>query len=409
MRILHFSDLHLGVESYGHIDPQTGLPSRMLDFLKSLDEVVDYALGSNIDLVLFSGDAYKSRDPSQTQQREFARRIARLASSNIPVFLLVGNHDIPNAFGRATAVEIFDTLAIKNVHVASLPGIHRIETPSGSIQVAALPWLRRGAFLSREEFKNLGLQEMEERMGQVLTDQVASQVGSLDPDVPSVLAAHVWVHGARLSSERRMVVGREPILQLSALSHPRVGYVALGHMHRHQVLSLRPPIVYAGSLERIDFSEEEDEKGFVVVEMGGGETSFDFHPVQARGFCTISVKIDAEDLNPTATVMTAIARSEHRIRDAIVRVEVDLPAHGEGMIQERDIRQTLERDYGAYYVVPPALRVEREHRMRLGAVAAETMTPLEALKAYLDTKKVSPGRARTLLEYGERIIGEGEG
>ncbi len=408
MRILHFSDLHLGVETYGHIDAETGLPSRMLDFLVSLDLLVNYALESKIDLVLFSGDAYKGRDPSQTQQREFARRIGRLASAGIPVFLLVGNHDMANAFGRASAVEIFDTLAITNVHVASIPAVYRIETPGGPVQVAALPWLRRGTFLSREENRHLGIQELEERMAQVLHSQVAAQVESLDPALPSVLAAHVWVHGAQLSSERRMVVGREPVLPPSALAHPQLGYAALGHIHRHQVLSLRPPMVYAGSLERIDFSEENDEKGFVVVEMGVGmETSFEFHPVPARNFCTISVKIDAGDLNPTATVMAAIARREDSIKDAIVRVEVDLPVHGEGMVQERDIRLTLERDYGANHVVPPALRVERVARMRLGEVSVEKMLPIEALKTYLDTKKVPPGRAKTLLEYGERIIGEG--
>ncbi|MQY67529.1 MAG: exonuclease SbcCD subunit D, partial [Dehalococcoidia bacterium] len=85
MKILHFADLHLGVESYGRIDPTTGLSSRLLDFLKALDQLVDYAIDNKVDLVLFCGDAYKSREPTQTQQREFARRIYRLSSSGIPI------------------------------------------------------------------------------------------------------------------------------------------------------------------------------------------------------------------------------------------------------------------------------------------------------------------------------------
>ena len=113
MKILHFADLHLGVENYGHIDPTTGLSSRFHDFLSALDQIVDYALENKVDLVLFCGDAYKSREPSQTQQREFARRINRLSSNGIPIFLLVGNHDLPNAISKATTTEIFDTLAIK--------------------------------------------------------------------------------------------------------------------------------------------------------------------------------------------------------------------------------------------------------------------------------------------------------
>ena len=133
MRILHFADLHLGVETYGTIDTATGFSTRMIDILHALDEVVDYAIDNGIDLVLFCGDTYKNRDPSQTQQREFARRINRLVSNDIPICLLIGNHDLPNAIGRATAIESFDTLVIKNVYVSNRPDIYRIPTKNGVI------------------------------------------------------------------------------------------------------------------------------------------------------------------------------------------------------------------------------------------------------------------------------------
>ena len=73
MRVLHFADLHLGGENYSRIDPATGLSTCFGDFLASLDEVVEFALENEIDLVLFCGDAYKSRDPSQTHQRALRR------------------------------------------------------------------------------------------------------------------------------------------------------------------------------------------------------------------------------------------------------------------------------------------------------------------------------------------------
>ena len=155
MKILHFADLHLGVESYGRIDPATGVSSRLTDFLSALDQVVDYALQNNIDLVLFCGDAYKSREPNQTQQREFARRINRLSTSGVPLFLLVGNHDMPNAVGKATTTEIFNALAVENVYVSDHPEVYRISTPGGAIQIASLPWLRRSVLLSKEDAKNL--------------------------------------------------------------------------------------------------------------------------------------------------------------------------------------------------------------------------------------------------------------
>src|SRR6185437_11015254 len=119
MKIVHFADLHIGVENYGHIDPETGLSSRLGDFLRAFDELVDYALDWRADVVLFAGDAYRSREPTQTHQKEFARRIQRLSAAGIPVYLLVGNHDLPNAWGRATALDIFATLDVPRVHVAA--------------------------------------------------------------------------------------------------------------------------------------------------------------------------------------------------------------------------------------------------------------------------------------------------
>ncbi|HEY90749.1 MAG TPA: exonuclease SbcCD subunit D, partial [Dehalococcoidia bacterium] len=100
MKIVHFADLHLGVENYGRIDPDTGLSSRLNDFLFAFDTLIDFAVEKQADLIIFCGDAYKNREPTQTQQREFARRISRLSGSDIPIFLLIGNHDLSNAIGR---------------------------------------------------------------------------------------------------------------------------------------------------------------------------------------------------------------------------------------------------------------------------------------------------------------------
>ena len=76
MLIVHTADVHIGVENYGRPAPVTKTSSRLLDFLNTLDEVVDYSISHQADIVLFCGDAYKSRNPSQTHQREFAARIS---------------------------------------------------------------------------------------------------------------------------------------------------------------------------------------------------------------------------------------------------------------------------------------------------------------------------------------------
>ncbi len=406
MKILHFADLHLGVESYGRPDPSSGLSSRFHDFLSALDQVVDYALENEVDLVLFCGDAYKSREPSQTQQREFARRINRLSTSGIPVFLLTGNHDMPNAIGRATAIEIFDTLTIEKVYVSHRPDIYRIPTNNGTIQIASLPWLRRSTLLGKEDTKNLSFEEINQKLQQILSNIIAASIPKLDPSLPSILAAHVWVGNAQLGSERSMTIGQEPVLLLSNVANPAFDYIALGHIHKHQVLSDNPPVVYSGSLERLDFGDEADDKGFYLVEIepdkesGKRQVSFDFHPAAGRRFLTIDINVKAEDINPTASVLQAIAEQESSIREAIVRLQISLPAQIEGQLRDNDIRDALKEAH--YFTI--AKEIKRETRLRLGNYTAEEITPLDALKAYLESKKTPPERAKILLEYGERLI-----
>ncbi len=407
MKIIHFADLHLGVESYGRIDPQSGLSTRLQDFLSSFDKLVDYALKNKIDLVLFCGDAYKSRDPSQTQQREFAKRIKRLSEGGIPVFLLVGNHDLPNAIGRATTTEIFNTLAVENIYVANRPDIHKIRTPGGIVQIISIPWLRRSILLTKEDTKNLNFDELNKKMQQKLTGIIKNMAKKLDPCLPTILAAHVWVSGARIGSEESMTIGQEHVLLPGNVANPAFDYIALGHIHRHQAISETPPIIYAGSLERLDFGDEKDDKGFYLVEInsdgktGKRQVSYHFQSVNGRRFLTISVNIEPQDMQPTATIINAI--NNHGIADAIVRLHISLSQESEGQIADGDIRNALKDAYS--YTI--AKDTKRQSRLRLGKDSAEEITPLAALKAYLEDKKFSKSYSKTLLKYGEELIKEG--
>jgi exonuclease SbcD len=409
LKILHFADLHIGVESYGHIDPVTGLSTRLLDILASLDQLVDYAIDNAIDLVVFCGDAYKNREPSQTHQREFAKRISRLSAAGIPVFLLVGNHDLPNAAGRATSTEIFATLGVKDVIVSSRPEVYRIQTKSGVVQVASLPWLRRSAVLSRDDTRSLNFAQITEQMQASLSGIIAKHAGDLDPALPSLLTAHVWVAGATLGTEKMMTIGQEHTLLLSTIANPAFDYVALGHIHRGQVLAENPPVVYAGSLDRLDFGDEGDEKGFYVIEIESGQsvgkrkTSCVFHPVDGRRFVTVTVNIEPGDLEPMVTVLQAIGRKAAEIKDAIVRLNISVPAESDGQLNDTALKNALKE--ASFLTI--SRDVKREARVRLGKFTAEEVTPLDALKLYLETQNTDPARVKLLLEYGEKLM-EGE-
>lgn len=412
LRILHLADIHLGMENYGRTDPATGLSSRLGDFLRTLDEALDWALNNEVHLVLLAGDVYKNRDPSPTVQREFARRIRRLSAAGVPMFILVGNHDLPNAWARAHTVEIFDTLQVPHTWVARQPRFVTLPTAAGPVQIIALPWVTPATLLSKDEFRTASFEQLNGLMIDKLEELLDSFVEQLDPALPTILTAHAAVQGAVFGAERSVMLGHDLVLPRSFVARPEFNYVAMGHIHRHQVLPpggpTDPPIVYPGSLERIDFGEEDEEKGFMVVDIGDRDPATGrrpvtprFHPVAARRFLTL--KVSTNGANPTDTVLDKLRAHEADIAGSIVRVIIKTTPEQEAALRDDEIRKALE---GAAYIAGISRDVDRPNRVRFGDHAIEQMTPRQALELYMQVKNVSAARAATLLTAADRLMNE---
>lgn len=431
MRIIHFADAHIGVETHSrpvtsdelNVLPEsfapgvnraatyTGMPSRLIDSLRAFDELVEFALTEpRADLIVFSGDAYRSRDPSQTHQREFARRISRLALAGIPVFLLTGNHDVPNTEGRATALDIFDALAVDNVTVASRPAVHRIETAAGPVQIVAVPWLRRSAAAARAELHGKSSAEVDEWMQSFLSNEINRMAGELDPNVPSILSAHATATTATVGHERSMMMGNDYLLLPSAFQTHPVDYAALGHIHRHQLIADAPPTVYPGSLHRVDFSEEDDAKGFCVVDIdaalppGRRAASWSFYPVWARPFKTVKIAVHAGEQDVMGTIASRLAAAD--VRDAVVRAEIQAPAELAGDVDRIRIRNML-RQAGAHVVSGVTVQADAPDRTRTRlerGMAIESLEPEEALNLYMEKLSIATERRVALMQAAREII-----
>jgi exonuclease SbcD len=399
IRMLHFADLHVGMENYGRLDPVTGTSSRVRDFLERLDEVIDYALARGADLAVFSGDAFKNREPDPTQQREFAQRIKRLAD-NVPTLLLVGNHDMPGMAVKASAVDIFQALAVPGVIVGHKSGWQEVVTRRGPVFLAWMPYPMRNRLLAREENQGKTIDELEQGLRQLVADilgELAREAGR--HPMPRVLAGHFSVSEAKLGSERTVMLGRDVAVMTSTLTDRAWDYVALGHIHRYQDLNPggAPPVVYSGSLERIDFGEEREAKGFCWVELERGAARWEFIPVQARAFRTLQV--DARQApDPTAAVVEAVSQAE--TDGAVVRVQVQLRTEQQASFREAEVQSALAKAAS----VSIAREVETDTRTRLGDLAPEALTPLELLQRYFESRKVEADRRHSLLACAEDLL-----
>lgn len=399
IRLIHFADVHVGMENYGRLDPSTGTSSRVRDFLDRLDEVIDFAIDHQADLAIFAGDAFKNRDPEPTQQREFAARIKRLADA-VPTLLLVGNHDMPGMAAKASSMDIFQALDVPGVILGDKPDGRVVETRSGPVFLAWMPYPSRNRLLARDEHQGKSIEELELALRLVVTDILAElAVQAKDHAMPRVLAGHLAAAEAKFGSERTVMLGRDVSVFTSTLADPAWDYVALGHIHKHQDLNpgRRPSVVYSGSLERIDFGEEGEPKGFCWVELTRGETRWSFEPVHSRPFKTIQVDL-REESDPTEAALAAVERTS--LAGAIVRVIVRMRADQRAGFRERDVEAALAEASSVVIV----REVETEARARLGDLSPEALSPIQLVEHYFEARGETPERQRALLDRAEELM-----
>lgn len=407
IRVLHFADVHVGMENYGKTDPDTGLSSRVVDFLRRMDDMVEYAHERDVDLVIFAGDAFKTRTPNPTFQREFAWRIRDLAEL-APVVLLVGNHDLPPSVMKASSIEIYDVLGVHNVMVAQEYETKVIETKRGNVVVGAAPYPIRSRLMQRLEDTNLTIKESDNKLEEVLTEiltELAVQADELaeDETTPRLLTGHFTVHGAITGSERNVMLGRDVRIPLSLLADNRWDYVALGHIHKHQDLTHdrdeAPPVVYSGSIERIDFGEEGEPKGFCWVELERNATKWEYVPVDARPMVTLRADC-RKDATPNNTILKLIRK--HNLQDAIVRIIVQLTPETDSVLNDSDIREGLKQA-GVFHIAGIQRKVESADRTRLQH-NPEEMSHEDLLRQYFISKEYDEDAIYDLMLAAKPII-----
>lgn len=390
IHLLHFADAHIDIANYGRHDPDSALPIRVVDFLSALDQIVEAGTSTSlsagsqpVDLVIFAGDAYKDRNPQPTFQREWGQRIMRLSQAGIPTILLVGNHDLSPASGRAHTMHEFNTLAVPHIHVADriqMLGPDELGLP---VQVITVPWVSRSRMLTREEMAGKTLDEVLTLLEGKITDAILQLIEDADPDLPLILTAHASVQGAVYGSERAVMLGHELVLSGRIVNDKRLDYVALGHIHKHQCLSpagSHPPIVYPGSIERIDFGEVREKKGFVLAQVSKGQTDWEFVKLKTRRF--LNFEIDNLEADKFMEMILSKLPQPEEVTSAICRVQLSYPRDWEPLLDDHAI---LERFKEALSVQIQKHRLV-EKRARLGDTAAvESLTPTELLDTYWQT------------------------
>ena len=328
----------------------------------------------------------------------------RLSQASIPTVLLVGNHDVAPAAGRAHTLQEFGTLEVPHLHVGERIGRLDAETLGVPLQVITVPWVSRSQLMTREETAGKTVEEVMLLIEERVSNGIDKLVEEADPELPLVMLAHATVEGATYSSERAVMIGHDLRLGGNIVNDPRLDYVALGHIHKHQSLSKRhPPVVYPGSIERVDFGEAKEEKGFVLAEISKGKTTWEFVPLKTRRF--IDLKVEPQDADTFMVDVLAQLPEPERVADAVCRVQLIYPRDWETLLDEKEVFEHFSEAFSLQ--VLKHYRTER--RARLGdSAAVEQMSQTELLETYWRTLAMEPEEAEAMQGLVREVLAFGD-
>ncbi len=337
LKIVHTADLHLGAGLRDATSAEVLELERQKDYLRQLEAIERHAAESESDFVVIAGDIFHTPRPSGYLLDEFAKFVQSLTSHGTKVVCVPGNHDQPRAAQTEPYMKALADVGAPGLYVFRGPDICVLEGARShrSVRFIALPYLSPQT-LEEAEFNRNVRNKLEELK--------AKKTPMADY---TVIVAHLYVEGARLGSEQRLTMLSDYPLPRSVLLDNDVDFVCLGHIHSHQFLDKK--MAYSGSVERVDFGEEDEEKGFIQIEERGGRLEARFLNLNCRPLVTLPRTGEPFDLltegDPSAVLVNAV-RNERLPEGAILRVRVRL---GPRQLLPRNVLDDLTREKSLFH------------------------------------------------------------
>ena len=200
------------------------------------------------------------------------------------------------------------------------------------------------------------------------------------------------------------MLGHELVLGGRIVSDRRLDYVALGHIHKHQSLGPRdqhPPIVYPGSIERIDFGEARETKGFVLAEVGKGQTDWGFVPLDTRRFIDLQPDTPQQDTFMT-DIMNQLPAAD-AVRGAICRLRLTYPTDWEPLLDEKRIYDSFAE---AFSLQIQKHRLSQDRARLPDTVALESLSPLALLETYWQSKAYDKDEIAAMRALAKEVLTE---
>ncbi len=272
------------------------------------------------------------------------------------------------------------------------------------VQIISIPWIGRSGLMAAVDINGISTEEIFLDIESRLTDLVEGWLEDADPDLPMILTAHASVQGATFGSERMVMLGADLVLPEKLVKDERLDYVALGHIHKPQDLNTggHHPVIYPGSIERVDFGEAQDPRFFVIADIQKHKTTVEWRKIEGvRPFLECWALLESPE-NVTETLRSALPK-EKDVEGAIIKLTVEYPRDFDPLIDESALRKYTEKAFEFHLVKRP----QTEARVRLPpGQTVSSMSPMDLLDQYWRAIKMDEHEIESLRVLAAQIVAD---
>jgi exonuclease SbcD len=394
MKIVVTGDVHEGM-SFGYgVDPETGISERAMDLHRNFARAGKYAIEKGAGLFAVMGDLF-DRTHVSPAFRELVRAdvIEPLRDARIPVWILAGNHDQPRSMGRGTSLE--DYRGYANVTVFRTPEVKILELGQTRVGFLVVPYLHPEQIVEwvREKLdEDIPKEQSYELSRRLLKEWMKKRAEEMDADY-KVLLGHYYVEGARISSTTYVEILPDEFSFTQDMVPRTIDLALFSHIHLHQIMQDRPPIVYTGAPERIDWGERLDPKGFLSVDPQ--KRTWDFVNLPVRDMVDVEVDL-ARSEDPTKDILNSLPED---VEGKMLRLKISV---GEGT------RERIDENKIAEFLRPAFTYQIRwiEEGVEKVSLSEFTLDPYRLFKDFVDLNYSDHKKHGSIAKEGDQILRE---
>jgi exonuclease SbcD len=385
MKVLHTADWHVGKVLRGR--------SRAEEHARVLAEIVDLARAEDVDAVIVAGDVFDTTVPTPPSQALVMRTLLALREGGREVIVLAGNHDDPRL------LEVYrPVLGLVGVHVVGRfrrpedGGVVAWSTRGGEpVRLAVMPFLSHRYVVRAIE----ALTDTPDQHNRRYADRFARLTEALTAgfadDTVNLIAAHGTLPDGKMGGGEREAQTIFSYYFEATAFPPSTQYAALGHLHRRQQIAGPCPIWYSGSPIAVDFGEQQNTPGALLVTLEPGR------PAQVREKIFEHARV-LRTVNGSLEELEAMAED---LGDAWLRV----------VVAEKPVAGLAD---SVREILPNALAVDVDERFRPTVArrrervdGGAPRTPSQMFRHYLEETGREDERVAALFDRLHREILEG--